>query len=349
VDRCKKCGFPNTRPRTIFKDGVCGACINYEKRSRIDWNERNIMLQRICDSERRKKGYDCIIAVSGGKDSYFLVHTLVHEMRMHPLLVTVTDSFTHTKAGSSNLRNLIEKFNLNHIQYTISHDLFKRATRIAFEDTGEPLRFVEYAIYTIPVIMAKKYKIPLVFFGENAAYEYGQTENDDYRANPEIVRLTKKLIDEKEWWIKRGLSENEVDSIIPEMPVDDYTEVIFMSYFRPWSSVHNLQIAKNLGFKDLTGEWNRKGTIENFEQIDSVAYMFHLWMKYPRFMFQRSTDIATRRVREGLLSRAEADRLIAENDKELDPWAREDFRTTLGYSNEELDRIIKKHTKNYTV
>jgi len=228
--------------------------------------------------------------------------------------------------------------------YTISHETFKKATRIAFEATGEALKFVEYAIYTIPVMIAKKFKIPLVFFGENAAYEYGTKEVDDYRANPEVTRIAKKLRDEKEWWVARGLKPEEVDGIMPELPVDDYTEVIFMSYFRPWSSVSNLDIAKQYGFTTLEGEWDRKGTIENFEQMDSVAYMVHLWMKYPKFGFQRTTDIATRRLREGLITKEEAERLIAENDHILDPWAREDFCKTLGYTETEFWNIVRKHT-----
>jgi len=346
MEKCVKCGFPNTRPNTIFENGVCGACINYGKRSKIDWGERDNKLKVISDAYRRKNGYDCIIPVSGGKDSYFLAHTVTKELGMHPLLVTVNDSFTHTKAGQANLYNLIKTFNLNHYEYTIGHDTFKRATRIAFEETGESLKFVEYAIYTIPMIIAKRFKIPLIFFGENSAYEYGSTFNDDYRANPQITAMVKKIKDEKEWWINKGMKADEVDSIIPDLPLDDYVDVVYMSYFRPWSSTKNLEIAKGYGFKTLEGEWERKGTIENFEQMDSVAYLQHLWMKYPKFGFQRSTDIATRRVREGLLTKEQAEKLIAENDPILDPWALQDFCQTIGYSEKEYWEIVAKHLRS---
>jgi N-acetyl sugar amidotransferase len=345
MEKCIKCGFPNTRPNTLFVDGVCGACINYAKRDKIDWGERNALLETISDTYRKKNGYDCIVAVSGGKDSYYIVHTVVKELGMHPLLVTVSDSFTHTKAGHDNLYNLVKKFNLNHMTYMIGHDTFKRATRIAFEATGEPLKFVEYAIYTIPVILAKRFKIPLIFFGENSAYEYGSTMSDDYRANPAITAIAKRVKEDKEWWIDHGLTEDEVSSIIPDLPLDDYVDVVYMSYFRPWSSVKNLKLAQEYGFQTLEGEWDRKGTIENFEQMDSVAYLLHLWMKYPKFGFQRSTDIATRRVREGLLTREQADKLIAENDPILDPWALKDFCQTIGYSEKEFWEIVSNHKR----
>jgi N-acetyl sugar amidotransferase len=341
---CTKCGFPDTRPGLIFKDGVCQACINYENRKNVDWSKRMEVLNDLCESAKSLGGqYDCLIPVSGGKDSYRLVHTMVNK-GMKPLLCTVTDSFSHTKAGSHNLRNLITKFGLNHWQYTINHDLFVRATRAAFEDTGEALKFVEYAIYTIPTLLAQLLKIPLVIYGENSNYEYGSTETDSYDANPVLISMLAKMESERDWWASKGITGRELESI--EFDVDrTLPQVIYMSYFIPWSSVDNLQIAKTYGFKDLTGEWDRKGTIENFEQMDSVAYMVHLWLKYPKFGFQRTTDVATRRVREGHISFDRAQKLIAENDHIVDPWSLKDFCDTCGYTEDQFWKIVAKHQK----
>lgn len=343
MERCVKCGFPNTRPGIIFKDGVCGACINYDKRKFIDWTGREAELERLCAKYRGKGKYDCLIPVSGGKDSHFLVHTLVKEYGMRPLLLTVTDSFTHTKAGTFNLRNLITQFNLNHWQYTISHDLFRRATRAAFEETGESLKFVEYAIYTIPVQFAAQFGIGLVFFGENSGYEYGSREENTFDANPDVAAMVKKVQDEEPMWLKHQISQLEIASILPPIGWEKNVQVAYMSFYKPWSSVTNHAIAKRYGFRDLTGEWDRKGTIENFEQIDSVAYMQHLWMKYPKYGFQRVSDIACRRVREGLMSKAEAAREIYDKDPVLDPWARKDFIDFCGYSEQQYWDIVQKH------
>jgi len=227
------------------------------------------------------------------------------KMGMNPLLVTVTDSFTHTKSGIHNLRNLIETFKVNHYRYTINHDLFRRATRIAFEETGEALKFVEYAIYTIPTLFAQKFKIPFIIFGENSAYEYGTTDKESYSATPTIQATSNLLNKDRQWWIKKGLTSQEVSSIQIDK-VESLPEAIYLSYFDPWSSTKHLDIAKRYGFMDLFHEWKREGYIEDFEQIDSVAYIVHLWLKYPKFGFQRISDVASRRVREELLSREEA-------------------------------------------
>jgi len=343
--RCSKCGFPNTRPGLIFKEGVCGACVNFEKRKDIDWTERRALLHQLCGEYRGKTKYDCLIPVSGGKDSYMLVKTMVEE-GMNPLLITVTDSFTHTKAGTHNLRNLIETYNLNHYQYTISHDLFKRATREAFEYSGEPLKFVEYAIYTIPFSFAQMFNIPLIIYGENSEYEYGASETETFSGNHIIKNMVNKIEDERPFWERSGIKREELNSILPTITNYSNPRLFFMSYFIPWSSVTNLESAKKIGFKDLTGEWDRKGTIENFEQMDSVAYMVHLWMKYPKFGFQRTADIASRRVREGRMSLEEALQVMKDVDPILDDWARNDFCNTIGYTKEQFYEVVKKFEVN---
>ncbi len=334
---CIKCGMPDTRPGSIFdSNSICQACHNYDKRKEIDWQKREKQLEKLCDKYRKTDGsYDCILPVSGGKDSHFLAHILTKKMDMHPLLVTVTDSFTHTKAGSHNLRNMIETFKLNHYLYTINHDLFRRATRIAFETTGEALKFVEYAIYTIPTLLAQKFEIPFVIFGENSSYEYGSTKDDFYNATPVVKAMSDKLEEDRHWWIDHGLTSQEVSSIQVDKN-KPLPEVIYMSYFYPWSSVRNLEVAKMYGFRDLTHEWKREGCIENFEQIDSQAYLVHLWLKYPKFGFQRTSDIASRRVREGYLTLDEAKELIYKFDSNLDQVALDDFIGFLGYTSKEF-------------
>jgi len=331
--------MPDTRPGSNFVDGICGACRNFDRRSEINWTKRDLELSELLGKFRSKNGeYDVLIPVSGGKDSHRLVDEMIGR-GMHPLLVTVTDSFTHTSAGVDNLSNLITFYNVNHWQYTISHDLFMRATKWAFEQTGEALKFVEYAIYTVPFKIAKALGIALVVYGENSAYEYGSTDHDDYVANPQINALLRKIDDEKEWWISGGIEDQEVESILTEPA--DFPLVIYMSYFIPWSSIDNYKMAKKIGFKDLSGEWDRLGTIENFEQIDSQAYMIHLWLKYPKFGFQRVSDIASRRVREGRMKLADAKREIESKDKMIDPIALNDFCTTLGYTKDEFWNIVK--------
>lgn len=342
MQHCRRCLMPDTRPGSIFEDGVCQACRNFDSRKDVDWDQRKAELHSICDKFRKSDGsYDCILPVSGGKDSQFLAHILTTEMDMHPLLVTVTDSFTHSEAGAHNLRSMIETFKLNHYLYTINHDLFRSATRIAFETTGEALKFVEYAIYTIPTLLAQKFDIGLVVFGENSAFEYGTSKENFYDATPVVQSMSDALERDRDWWISHGLTSSEVSSIQLDME-KSLPLVMYMSYFYPWSSVRNLEVAKRYGFRTLAHEWDREGCVENFEQMDSLAYLVHLWLKYPKFGFQRTSDIVSRRLREGHLSMDEARKLIKERDHKLDQKAMIDFIDFLGYTQKEFWEITDR-------
>lgn len=342
---CKRCLMPNTRPGSIFnEESICQACRNYDNRKNVDWQKREHELDEICEKYRRDDGYyDCVIPVSGGKDSHRLVYEIKIKRNMNPLLITVGDPFTKTDAGLKNYRNLGDTFGCDHILFDLSIDLFRKVTRVAFEEKGEPLKYVEVAIYTMPLKIAIKFGIPLVVFGENSAYEYGTTDKESYSANNTILNLFETI--DIDFWLQRGISRNELNAIIPpsEKELKNIKpEVIFMSYFIPWSSNINLGIARRYGFKDLTHEWKREGCIEDFEQIDSIAYMVHLWLKYPKFGFQRTSDIVSRRIREGKLNLSQAKKIIMQNDHKLDQRAMEDFINFLGYSKKEFWDIVEK-------
>jgi len=344
IKHCKKCLMPNTRPGAVFnEERICQSCLNYEKRKNIDWQARRTQLKNICDKHRRNDGsYDCLIPVSGGKDSTFLVYMMKEKMGMNPLLVTVGDPFTKSKAGTKNLRNLKDTFNCDHIQFDLSIDLFRRATKITFEKFGEPLRFVESAIYTSPIKIAIKLGIPLMVYGENSDYEYGFSAQDNYSAKDYISKVFKKA--NLDFWLKEGFSKRELNAIIsPTEEELKRIETIFMSYFDPWGSTKHLKISKRYGFITLANEWQREGFIDDFEQIDSIGYMVHHWMKYPKFGFQRTSDVISRFVREGIVGFAEAKKFIAENDYKLDQLALEDFLNFCKYSPREFWEIVEKY------
>ena len=342
--------MPDTRPGSIFDEaGICGACRNYEKRKLINWEERREELRKLCDKYKREDGYyDCIIPVSGGKDSCMQVYTMKVEMDMNPLLITVGNPFTMTNAGMHNFKNIGDTFGCDHILFNMSTDMLRRLIRICFEEFGNPLMLIETGCITFVYKMASQLGIPLVVFGENPEYEYGTTDKETYSATKYISQGCSsgvfKTID-FDFWQHSGISKAELNAFIP--PTEEELkrakpEFVFMSYFVPWSSTKNLEVAKRYGFRDLTHEWRREGSIEDFEQIDSIGYFFNFWLKYPKFGFQRPFDIASRRIREGKLSLSQAKKLIMEYDHKLDQLAMQDFIKFTGYTIRQFWGIVDR-------
>ena len=117
-------------------------------------------------------------------------------------------------------------------------------------------------------------------------------------------------------------------------------EPVYLSYFVRWNSYKNYLFAKKRGFRDLTHEWVREHCIENFDQVDSRAYLVHPWMKYPKFGHASATDYASKFIRYGIISRDEGIKLVKKHDHKLDQKAIEDFIEFTGYTIKEFWDVI---------
>lgn len=313
IRKCKSCGFIlGTRPNSGEKDGECLACYNKSKKENINWEERQQWLTKFIKEKRNDASeYDCVVGVSGGKDSITIVKRLFEKHEVSKaLLVHVCDEFTKSKAGQHNLDLLVKSFNVDLMDFRFSPQEFIENTRSDFINHLIPLKWIEEKIYSKPLEIAKTFNIPLVFMGENYKFEYGESE----------------------------------DCEIFHPSSDENTSVIFMGSIWPYSNTDSLIEAKKLGFKTLDDfdDWFRQGSADSFTQIDSVGYMIHHWTKFIKFGFQRVSDLACRFVRENVLTKEQAEQKIKDFDWICDPYAKKDFCRTINISVKEFDEVIDK-------
>lgn len=344
---CKKCVMPDTRPGIIFnEEGVCSACQSFERRKEIDWDKRYKELEALCDKYRGINGssFDCAIAVSGGKDSHYQVYLMKEVMKMNPILFSVEDNFEMTEAGKHNLRNISEEFGCPIISLKPDRKAQKKLMKYTFEKYGKPTWFIDRLIYTFPMHMALKFNTPLLVYGENVSFEYGGSDYEEtYSAKNQLSNGVASDIDFDELMSIEGITEKVLEMTkAPSTEELENLDPMYVSYFIPWNSFSNYQFAKKRGFKDLTHEWDRTHHVENFDQIDSRAYLVHSWLKYPKFGHASATDYSARFVRYGLLSRDEAKELVKKHDHALDPRSVSDFIDFAGYTEAEFWAVIDK-------
>lgn len=342
---CKKCVMPDTRPGITFNsEGICSACQSYENRRTINWEARYKELEKLCNKYRGMNGssYDCAIAVSGGKDSHYQVHLMKEVLKMNPILFTVEDNFAMTDAGIHNLKNISETFGCNIISIKPDIKAQKKLMRYTFEKYGKPTWFIDRLIYTYPLIMALKFNTPLLVYGENVSYEYGGDGYEEtYSAREQINNGVACEFSQEELIKGAGVTKEDLALTIgPSKEEMSKLDPMYVSYFLPWNSYANYKFAKSRGFHDLNHEWNRTHHIENFDQIDSRAYLVHSWLKYPKFGHATATDYAARLTRYGLLTRDEAINLVKKHDHDLDAKCVKDFIDFAGYSETEFWNII---------
>ena len=337
--------MPDTRPGITFdENGICCACNHYEMRKNINFDKRFEELKELCDKYRGMNGpggYDCAVAVSGGKDSHFQVHILKEVMGMNPVLFSVEDNLPMTEAGKHNLKNISETFGCTIISCKPNIKAQKAIMRKTFERYSKPIWIIERLIHTFPLHMALKFNLPLLCYGENVSYEYGGAGDiETYSAREQINNGVASGIPIQDL-LGNGVTEKDLSLILaPDNESLTKLDPFYLSYFIEWNSYRNYEFAKSRGFHDLTHEWDRAHHIESFDQVDSRAYLVHSWMKYPKYGHQTATDYASRAIRYGLMTRNEAVRLVKKHDGNLDSLCVRDFCDFLGYSETEFWEIV---------
>ncbi|MBI1954486.1 MAG: N-acetyl sugar amidotransferase, partial [Proteobacteria bacterium] len=339
MDYCKKCLYPTTKPDLLFnEEGVCSACQSYENRERIDWNHRKNKFLEICNRYKKEDNYDCLIPVSGGKDSTFQVIKLL-EMGLKPLCVTATtDSLSDI--GRYNIENL-KNLGVDYIEYTLNPNIRRKLNKICLEQIGDISWPEHVSIFTTPVRMAVAMNIPLIVWGENPQNEYGgpasSTTNQilDRRWLEEFGGLlgfrVSDLIDGLDFSAK-----DLIPYIYPEQEKLNRIGVtgVFLGYYVPWDGFSNAVIAQAHGLRTFSS--NVEGSICNYENLDNHQTGIHDYFKFLKYGFGRATDIANNHIRRGRLSREDALPLVKVHDGKF-PW------TCLG---KPLEEILKEIDMN---
>ncbi len=320
---CKKCLMPDTRPGIKFdSDDICYPCINYEKQKQTNWKERWKELENMCDKYRGSNGnsYDCAIAVSGGKDSHYQTYVLKEKLDMNPVLLTVRN-VDWTKIGEKNLENISETFHCDVIQLQPNIHAQQILTKKAFEELGQPSWYLDSILYAFPYNMAIKLGVKFLVYGEDISYSYGGKDSEE-KPSALMQPYNDVVKPYKEKWLEEcNLSIKDLEVTKPPT-LDECKkfglEAIYLSYFVPWNSHHNYEVAKKWGFRHLGHEYKREGWLEDYDQIDSLSYMLNPFLKYLKFGHSVATDIGSRWIRYGLKTREEMITIVEENDRKLD-------------------------------
>lgn len=346
---CKKCLFPDTKPDLYFdEEGVCDACRSATKKHSaeggIDWAAREKEFKEIIDKYRSKDGlnYDCLIPVSGGKDSFFQVYVMKVLHKMNPLAVTF-DQFDSTPVSKYNL-DILRSIGVDHIHFTMNPNIVKKLVKKGFEIVGDPYWVNHVGIFTVPVHVAVAFNIPLIIWGENSQLEYGGPAADRDR----------RVLDKRwrqEFGGMRGFREEDMvdkDISLSDLkcllyPSDEDVKKIgvtglFYGYFFKWDTVKNVEIAKKFGWKELPRP--QAGSWVPYENIDMGFVGIREHLKWVKFGYGRATDQLNIYIRSGKLTREEGVKIVNKIDGKIE--YKKEFCDYIGISEEDFDRIRDK-------
>ena len=327
MEYCKRCLYPeNAKPTIIFDDdGVCSGCRYHESRQNINWDEREQLLRSFLEEYKEKARetgapYDCIIPVSGGKDSHFQVHLMKVVYGMNPLLVTFNHTF-NTALGIRNLNNLVEKLGVDLVRFTANPQAVRKISRHMLKQVGDLTWHYHAGIRTLPFQMAVQYKIPLIVWGEHGFAELtGMVTLEDM---VEFTKWTRQEHDMRGYEPHDLINEESgitARDIVPYIyPSDEEIEAldirgIYLSNFVYWDALsHAKKMNEMYDFGYHPGP--REKTFILHGKIEDHANDVHDYLKYLKFGYGRATDDASMEIRHGRMTREEGVELVQQYDR----------------------------------
>lgn len=346
---CKKCLMPNSRPRIEFdSNGICNACKYAEiKHEHVDWNERREEFLRILDSYRSKAGsWDCIVPWSGGKDSTYIAYKLKFDFGMNPLLVTFSPQVPN-EIGVYNREALISK-GFDSIFFRPDQRVHRHLARRFFLERGNHKIAWDAGINAVPVSVAVKYNIPLMFYAEHGESEYGgkvlNKEAQKIRDFTEVIEH--QIGDDPTNWIDENITAKDLNPYI----YPAYEEVkkagvkaMYFAYFFKWSTFENyIYIKDKIDFRTCpTGR--SEGTFTDFDSLDDKSDNLYYYMQYIKFGFGRTVRDASRMIQNKQLSRKQGLELARKYDHEFPALYFKDMLEYLHLTQDEFYAIVDKH------
>ena len=366
---CNSCVMSNQRPASIpefshiknrknskylnidSKTGFCDACLANIKKESIDWKEREKKLLILLNKHRGKYGeYDCIVPGSGGKDSAYAAHVLKYKYGMNPLTIT-WPPILYTDYGHKNFKNWIEIGGFDNITYKPNGRVQKLLTKLSIKNLLHPFQTFILGQKNIAPKIAKKFNIPLVFYGESEA-EYGNPVAENNKSLRDSSYYTEKNINKiklsgvpvKHLMKKYNLKIKEFYPFLPlsYKEVKNFNlEVHYLGYYLRWKPQEMFYYAvANTGFKPRP--FRTQGTYSKYNSIDDKIDDLHYYTTYIKFGLGRASYDASQEIRNNDITREEGLSLVKKYDGEFPDKYFKDVLEFLEIKNDDFFKLVDK-------
>ena len=254
-----------------------------------------------------------------------------------------------TEIGKKNLENL-KKLDVDCIEFSPKPKIYSKLAKFGLTELGDFQWPEHIGIFTVPVQIAVKYKIPLIIWGENPQFEYGALTNID-----------EETILDKQWTEKHG--GYFLDKITPQDMTkygfemkdlkpylypsnEEIKEVgvtgVFLGSYIKWDIFKQLELVKKLGFSEDSEI--REGTYDSWENLDVKFTSFHDYFKFLKFGFGRATDHASIEIRYGRITRQKGLELVKKHEGKIPTKYLDEFLKAAEISHDEFIEICDKFT-----
>ncbi len=348
--QCIRCLYSIFHPLglTLDNEGVCSGCRVHEEKNVLDWSVRWEKIKELATQYKVRSGrtYDCIVPVTGGNDSYFILHTVKNRLGLNPLLVTYNKYF-NTPLGIRNLANLRIKFNCDILVQNVNPEAVRKITRTTLHEFGSIYWPCLAGQTVFPVQTALRYKIPLIVWGAHQGLE--QVGMFSHEHEVEMTRRYRKDHD------LMGFEADDLLSIFNHLSEDDIWQYrypddadldevgvrgIYLGNYVRWDpKTQHEEMVKRYDY--MGASFPR--TFDTYDHIDCYNFMdLHDHIKYLKHGFSKVTDHACREIRHGRLTRNDALTIVGNLEKRTLTYV-DNFCNWLGIKENGLHFILNQH------
>jgi N-acetyl sugar amidotransferase len=310
---CKNCLQTDTRPGIKFNDnGICPACISYKNLENVDWEQRRKEIETVISfgRENNHSGYDCIIGVSGGKDSTRQAFFVKDVLKMNPLLVCLGYPPSQvTPLGVNNISNMINH-GFDCVVINPSPIIWKNLMKKGFFEYTNWCKSTELALFSSVPRLAIAYQIPLIWWGENAAVQLGDLSvmGKDASDGNNLRNMNTLAGGDISWLLSNEITKHDVLQYTypTEKEMEDANlRITFLGHFwKDWSLMDNGNFSTLRGLETRS---NNKpfetGDLLGITAIDEDWVTLNQMIKYLKYGFGRISDYVNEDVRMGRISR----------------------------------------------
>jgi N-acetyl sugar amidotransferase len=348
---CINCLQTDTRPGIKFDlNGICPACNYHETLVSVNWSERRKELDKIVEFGKKNNhsGYDCIIGVSGGKDSTRQAIFVKDVLKMNPLLVCLSYPPEQvTQRGVDNVSNMI-KHGFDCITINPSPIIWRDLMRKSFFEYTNWCKSTELSLFSSVPRLAIAYQIPLIWWGENAALQLGDLNvmGKDGSDGNNLRKMNTLGGGDISWLLSEEIKKNQILQYYypSEKDMENANlRITFLGYFwKDWSLVDNGNFSTLRGLEIRNEHPQDIGDPLGITSLDEDWVALNQMIKYLKYGFGRITDYVNEDIRNGRMTRDEAINLVEKYDGKCSEKYIKSFSDYIGISVHEFWEQVNK-------
>lgn len=321
---CKNCLSTDLRPQAEFKDGVClpcqysGSTSQTSSRAKLKILKEKFRISR--KKQKNKAAYDCIVGVSGGKDSTRQAHWVRDRLGLRPLIVC--SGYTPKQMSQIGAKNLSNLFSMG-FDVVIATPAPQTAAELAlksFKQFGNVCKSTEMSLYATVPRLAIELGINTLFWGENNALQVGESAIegvDEFDGNN--IRNMNTLNSGGMQWLLDSVEATYLAEHYMYPSAENFDKAGINIFFLgpawdDWSNESNATYASLEGLTLRPGEESKTGDLSNASMLDEEFTNINMMLKYFKFGFGRATDFVDEKIRSGLMTRNQAIKIVEKYD-----------------------------------